>query len=130
MVWWTVFFPESTVVHPLALFWKELFVVPVLFGHFILLQIMCDAFFFIAQRINVFWVLEKLVKCPHSFESVIVIDVLIIVDEAYNKPPQTPNIIGNNKSDEYQPDDFVGVHDHLLGLEPVGSVGFIKIVLN
>ena len=47
-----------------------------------------------------------------------------------NQPPQTPNNIGNNKSNEYQSDDLVGVHDHLLGLDPLSSVGLVKIVLD
>ena len=34
------------------------------------------------------------------------------------------------ESNEYQSDDFVGVHDHLLGLDPLSSVGLVKIVLN
>jgi hypothetical protein len=88
------------------------------------------AVFFIAEWINIFWVHEKLIELPLPFESVIIINVFIIIYNTYNEPPQTPNNIGNNKSNEYQSDDFVGVHDHLLGLEPVGSVGFIKIVLN
>lgn len=126
----TILLLEFTVVDLFTLVWEELFVILIFFGDLVFLKIMFYAVFFIAERIDVFWVHEKLIEVPLPFESVVVINVFISIYNTYNEPPQTPNNIGNNKSNEYQSDDFVGVHDHLLGLEPVGSVGFIKIVLN
>lgn len=94
------------------------------------LLIQLDAFFLETSRLHVSAAHVNLIKIPVALKGVITVYVLVGVDELDHPPPQAADLVCNNKSDQNESDDLVGVHGDLLRLDSVSSGRLVVVVLD
>lgn len=64
---------------------------------------------------------EHLVKLVGRDESIVIVYVLLGVDISDEKPPKACNDICDHEHNDNESENFVGVHDHVLGLDSIRS---------
>lgn len=60
-------------------------------------------------------------------KGVLVFNVFFRVDVSDEEPPKAGNDIGDHKHNDNEPKYLVRVHNHVLGLDPVGPGGLIEV---